>query len=155
MCRSSKFDRIIFTVFVFGIVNVAMTPASCGDDPFDSKSYVLLSLFFERNTRRPDLSEGIRPDPRDCEFIVIAGVYYRPLKYHSTASLFGTTATQRTKKIEEGGGRLRHNLIFCGSQPSILLIMTNLPKQSLDLSCRIEIEGDEANLGSVGKVLHA
>src|SRR5210317_1295293 len=65
-----------------------MTPASCGDDPFDSKSYVLLSLFFERNTRRPDLSEGIRPDPRDCEFIVIAGVYYRPLKYHSTASLF-------------------------------------------------------------------
>ena len=62
-----------------------MTPASCGDDalwPFDSKSYDMLSLLlFERNTRRPDLSEGNWPDPSDCEFIVIAGAYYRPVLF--------------------------------------------------------------------------
>ena len=73
-----------------------MTPASCGDDallPSDSKSYdmllLLLSLFFEeRNTRRPDLSEGNWPDPRDCEFIVIAGAYYRPVLF--CLQLFGS-----------------------------------------------------------------
>ena len=63
-----------------------MMPSSWGWGvwPFDSRSYdmlLLLLLFFERNTRRPDLSEGNWPEPRDCEFIVIAGAYYRPVLF--------------------------------------------------------------------------
>ena len=74
-----------------------MMPSSWGWGvwPFDSRSYdmILLLLFFERNTRRPDLSEGNWPEPRDCEFIVIAGAYYRPVLFClqlSHRAYFGT-----------------------------------------------------------------